>query len=67
MMIMKRSIRQATESGHQMEADQLRLWSYADELMNQGELARSASFMEVMQTIIGKAEGGDEEAQAALE
>ncbi|MCR5720132.1 MAG: hypothetical protein K6F84_06155 [Lachnospiraceae bacterium] len=50
-----------------MEADQLRLWSYADELMNQGELARSASFMEVMQTIIGKAEGGDEEAQAALE
>lgn len=59
--------RRAAENGHQMAADQLRLWGYADKLMNQGELARNASFMEVMQTIIGKAEGGDEEAQAALE
>ena len=58
--------RQAAEKGHQMAADQLRLWSYADKLMNQGELARNASFMEVMQTIISKAEGGDEEAQTAL-
>ena len=58
--------RQAVEKGHQMAADQLRLWSYADKLMNQGELARNASFMEVMQTIISKAEGGDEEAQNAL-
>ena len=57
---------QAAEKGHQMAADQLRLWSYADKLMNQGELARNASFMEVMQTIISKAEGGDEEAQTAL-
>ena len=58
--------RQAAEKGHQMAADQLRLWSYADKLMNQGELARNASFMVVMQTIISKAEGGDEEAQTAL-
>ena len=58
--------RQAAEKGHQMAADQLRLWSYADKLMSQGELARNASFMEVMQTVICKAESGDEEAHAAL-
>ena len=57
---------QAAEKGHQMAADQLRFWSYADKLMNRGELARNAGFMEVMQTIISKAEDGDEEAQTAL-
>ena len=59
--------RLAADNGHQMAANQLRLWSYADKLMNHGELARNAGFMEVMQTVIEKAESGDEEAQAALE
>lgn len=59
--------RLAADNGHEMAANQLRLWSYAEKLMQQGELARNAGFVEVMQTIIGKAESGDEEAQAALE
>ena len=59
--------RLAADNGHQMAADQLRLWSYAEKLMNQGELARNAGFMEIMQTLIERAENGDEEAQNALE
>ena len=59
--------RLAAGNGHQMAAAQLRLWSYAEKLMDRGELARNAGFMEMMQTIISKAEDGDEEARSALE
>ena len=57
----------ASENGHQMAANQFRFWTYVNKLMDKSVLPRNADFGVIMQTIIGKAEGGDKEAHAALE
>ena len=56
----------AAKNGHEMAGKQFRMWSYVDRLKKHGEISEDADFMDVMQVIIGKAEEGDEEAQAVL-
>ena len=59
-------MKKAADNGHEMAREQFRMWSYVDRLKEQGEIPEDADFMDVMQIIIGKAEAGDEEAQAVL-
>ena len=59
-------MKKAADNGHEMAGEQFRMWSYVDRLKEQGEIPEDADFMDVMQIIIGKAEAGDEEAQAVL-
>lgn len=55
----------AADNGHEMAANQLRFWTYVDKLMNRGEVARNADFMDIMSLVIEKAAAGDPEARVA--